>query len=60
MTKHSQRIHRQQTTSCLSVFDHFMRLALKGLIIKLGEFITILMKSGSNGKAIKKFTRLRQ
>ena len=42
------------------MFDYFMRLALKGLIIKLREFITILMKSSSDGKGIKKFTRLRQ
>ena len=31
MIKHTQRIRRQQSTDCLSVFDHFMGLALKGL-----------------------------
>ena len=31
MTKHSQTI-RRQPTNCLSVFDHFVGLALKGLI----------------------------
>ena len=30
MVKHTQTIRRQQPTNCLSVFDHFMRLALKG------------------------------
>ena len=31
MVKHFQTICRQQPTNCLSVFDHFARLALKGL-----------------------------
>ena len=31
MAKHSQTIRQQQTTNCLSVFDHFVGLALKGL-----------------------------
>ena len=31
MVKHSQTIRQQQPTSCLSVFDHFVGLALKGL-----------------------------
>ena len=29
MVKHTQRIRRQQPTICLSVFDHFVGLALK-------------------------------
>ena len=33
MVKHTQTIHRQQPTNCLSVFDHFVGLALKGLAI---------------------------
>ena len=32
MVKHTQTIQRQQPTNCLSVFDHFVWLALKGLI----------------------------
>ena len=32
MVKHTQTIRRQQPTNCLSVFDHFVELALKGLI----------------------------
>ena len=32
MIKHTQAIRRQQPTNCLKVFDHFVGLALKGLI----------------------------
>ena len=32
MVKHTQTIRRQQPTDCSSVFDHFVKLALKGLI----------------------------
>ena len=31
LVKHNQTIHRQQPTNCLSVFDHFVGLARKGL-----------------------------
>ena len=31
MVKHTQAIRRQQPTNCLTVFDHFVVLALKGL-----------------------------
>ena len=31
MVKHTQTIRRHQPTNCLSVFDHFVNLALKGL-----------------------------
>ena len=31
MVKHTQKIFWQQPTNCLSVFDHFVGLALKGL-----------------------------
>ena len=31
MVKHTETITRQQPTNCLSVFDHFVGLALKGL-----------------------------
>ena len=31
MIKHAQTIRRQQLANCLSVFDHFMGLALKEL-----------------------------
>ena len=29
MVKHTQTIRRQQSTNCLSVFDHFMGLVVK-------------------------------
>ena len=29
MVKHTQAIRRQQPTNCLSVFDHFVGLAVK-------------------------------
>ena len=32
MVKHNETTRRQQPTNCLSVFDHFARLVLKGLI----------------------------
>ena len=31
MVKHTQTIRQQKPTNCLSVFDHFVGLALKGL-----------------------------
>ena len=31
MVKHTQTICQQKPTNCLSVFDHFVNLALKGL-----------------------------
>ena len=31
MVKHTQTMRRQQSTNCLSVFDHFVGLALIGL-----------------------------
>ena len=31
MVKHTQTIFQQQPTNCLSVFDHFVWLAFKGL-----------------------------
>ena len=33
MVKHTQTIGRLLPTICLSVFDHFMGLALKGVIL---------------------------
>ena len=31
MVKHTQKIRRQKPTNCLSVFDYFSELVLKGL-----------------------------
>ena len=33
LQKHTQTIRRQKPTNCLSVFDHFVGLALKGLML---------------------------
>ena len=33
LVKYTQTIRRQQPTNCLSVFDHFEGLGLKGLIV---------------------------
>ena len=30
MVKHTQTVRRQKQTNCLSVFDHFVELAIKG------------------------------
>ena len=35
MVKHIQAIHRQQPTNCLSVFDHFVKMAFKKLRISV-------------------------
>ena len=34
MVKHTQIIRRQKLVNCLSVFDHFVGLALKGLRLR--------------------------
>ena len=35
MVKHTQTIRRQQPTNCLSVFDHFVGLALKNASLQI-------------------------
>ena len=37
MVKHTQTILRLLSTNCLSVFDHFVGLAFKGLMMKIDE-----------------------
>ena len=39
MVKPTQTIRRQKSTNCLGVFDHFVGLVLKGLILeaKVGD-----------------------
>ena len=37
MVKHTQKIRRQKPTNFLSVFDHFVELALKGLKGDIGS-----------------------
>ena len=38
MVKHTQSIRRQQPKNCLSVSDHFVGLALKGLNLVFEHF----------------------
>ena len=40
MVKHTQTIRRLLVINCLSVFDHFVGLALKGLITIIGIWKT--------------------
>ena len=44
MVKHAETIHRRLPTICLRVFNHFVRLALKGL-----NCVTFLFLSNKNG-----------
>ena len=41
MVKHTQTIRWQIADDCLNVFDHFVGLAPKGLMIFRGEFGTL-------------------
>ena len=45
MVKHIKTICRQQTTNCLSVFDHFVKLALEGLTINPDESFVMFLVS---------------
>ena len=47
MIKHTQAIPRQHPTNCSTVFDHFVGLALKGLVylIYLTRQIVVLERS---------------
>ena len=42
MFKYTQTICRQQPTNCLSMFDHFVGLVLKGLLVSSGRFYFLL------------------
>ena len=37
MVKHTQTIRRQQPTNCLSMFDHFVGLVVKGLKMLIAQ-----------------------
>ena len=37
MIEHTQTVRRLLLTNCLSVFDHFVRLTLKGLFKKFND-----------------------
>ena len=43
MVKHTETIRRQKPTSCLSVFEHFVELMLKGLIVCQTSFDEALL-----------------
>ena len=50
MVKHTQTIRHKLPTNCLSVFDHFMGLALKGLSeFKEINYLLFPLKSYSGG-----------
>ena len=42
MVKHTQTIRRQQLKNCLSMFDYFNELSLKGLMLSLLNFVNCL------------------
>ena len=48
MVKHTHTIGRQQPTNCLSVFDHFTGLPLKG--VRLTTCVIIMPLSGIEKK----------
>ena len=47
MVKHTQTIRRLLPTTCLSMFDHFVGLALKGLIL-----LTLILRRRPKKKKI--------
>ena len=53
MVKHTQTIRRLFPTNCLSMFDHFVGLALKGLRFCLNEqkdferLLSVLLRNGN-------------
>ena len=56
MVRHTQTIRGQQPTNCLSLFGHFMGLALRGRIFGLKSFLKLmhpLLSSHSESTHIK-------
>ena len=45
MVKLTQKIRRQKSTNCLSVFNHFVEFALKGCTIEVISVLTNLLQS---------------
>ena len=58
MVKHTQTIRRQQPTNCLSVFDHFVGLVLKGLKISCKTLTFIYFENGDNRNWLKNWSLL--
>ena len=56
MAKHTQKFGRQQSTNCLTVFDHFVGLVFKGLIsenlLYSLNFETVFMNFPPNSSVI--------
>ena len=50
MVRHTQTMRRQQPTNCLSVFDHFVGLALKRLLCMILLFTCKCFIYDSHGK----------
>ena len=50
MAKHTQTIRQQRRANCLSVFDHFVRLAVKWL----NDIFHVLLFKETNDKKLKK------
>ena len=47
MVKHTQTIRRQQSANCLSMFDYFVKLALKGLrLLRIMSFDVVDTRAG--------------
>ena len=53
MVKHTQTIRRQQPTNCLGIFDHFVGLALKGIILQQATDLTLPCMLGVSVKICK-------
>ena len=49
MADQTRTIRRQQPTNCLSVFDHFAELALKGLTVHAKKFSMLHRKKTKSG-----------
>ena len=52
MVKYTQTIGRRLRTNCLSVFDHFVRLAFKGLRFLGRNFVLYIIKNFSASKIL--------
>ena len=61
MVKHTQTIRRLLLTNCLSVFDHFVVLTLKGLnclsSTELDFFLAVFVDLGRNLVRIQNFPK---
>ena len=49
MVKHTQTIRREKPTNCLSVFNHFVGLALKGLTVNKASALGVAIRIRYSG-----------